>query len=209
MNLFIIGGTRGIGFETVKQARGRNHQVFLLARSPERFAFKQPDLKIIQGDIRERQSVEQGVGVSDVVIVCIGHPPTRRPVSVFSEGMKNVLQAMEQYGKRRLITVTGIGAGETRGHGGFFYDRIMHPLLLRTIYEDKNRQEALIEQSDTEWMIVRPGFLTNGPLTRSYKIVTDITGVKAGKISRADVAHFILEQVDRPAFIREKPLVTY
>jgi len=115
----------------------------------------------------------------------------------------------DQTGPGRLIAVTGIGAGDSRGHGGFLYDRIVNPLLLKTIYDDKNREEQVIMDSDSDWIIVRPGFLTNGPLTGKYRAITDLEGITAGKISRADVAHFVLSQIAEPTYKGQTPLLTY
>ena len=120
-----------------------------------------------------------------------------------------MLQAMKKTGVNLLVCVTGIGAGDSKNHGGFLYDQIVNPLLLKTIYDDKDRQEALLNKSDVDWIIVRPGFLTNGPRSGEYRAITDLTGVKAGKISRADVAHFILVQLASPTFLRQTPLLTY
>jgi putative NADH-flavin reductase len=120
-----------------------------------------------------------------------------------------VLAAMAEHGVRRLLCITGIGAGDSKGHGGFLYDRIFNPLLLKTIYQDKNRQEALIKASNTDWTIVRPAFLTNGPLTRNYRVLTDLSGVTAGKISRADVAHFMLVELAANHYLGQTPLLTY
>jgi putative NADH-flavin reductase len=153
--------------------------------------------------------VQQALAGQEVVCLTIGVGVTFKPVSVFSRGTQNLLAAMAVHGVRRLICVTGIGAGDSKGHGGFLYDRLFNPLLLRTIYEDKDRQEALIRASDADWTIVRPGFLTNGPLTGEYRVITDLTGVTAGKISRADVAHFILRELTENRYLRQTPLLTY
>jgi putative NADH-flavin reductase len=128
---------------------------------------------------------------------------------VFSQGTRNVLEAMHQQGVRRLICITGIGAGDSKGHGGFLCDRLFKPLLLKTIYEDKDRQESLIQNSEVDWTIIRPGFLTNGPLTKKYRAITDLRGVTAGKTSRADVAHFILEELAANRYLGQTPLLTY
>lgn len=209
MKLLIIGATRGIGFELLRQAVTAGHEITVLARYPEKLPFQDPNVHVIAGDILDPQAVEQAVQNHQAVCTCIGIPPTRKPVSVFSEGMKHVMSAMQLHGIRRLIAVTGIGAGDSRGHGGFLYDRIVNPLLLKTIYEDKDREERVIMDSDVDWVIVRPGFLTNGPLTKTYRAVTDLEGVTAGKISRADVAHFILSQLAEATFRRQTPLITY
>jgi putative NADH-flavin reductase len=120
-----------------------------------------------------------------------------------------MLDAMKKTGVRRLVCITGIGAGDSRNHGGFLYDRLLQPLLLKKVYDDKDRQEALIKASDVDWVIVRPGFLTNGPETGEYRVLTDLEGVTAGKISRADVAHFMLNELDSNKYLRQTPLITY
>jgi len=154
-------------------------------------------------------SVNAVTAGQDAICVCIGIPPTRKPLNLFSQGTANVIAAMGQQQNQKLIAVTGIGAGDSKGHGGFFYDRVLNPFLLSTIYDDKNRQEAIIKTSNVEWLIVRPGFLTNGPRTGKYRVIDDITGVTAGKISRLDVADFILKQISTPTYFGKTPLLTY
>ncbi|TAK84466.1 MAG: flavin reductase [Betaproteobacteria bacterium] len=134
--------------------------------------------------------------------------PWEQP-GVFAKGTARLLEAMKANAVRRLLCVTGIGAGDSRGHGGFLYDRIFFPLLLKSVYADKDRQEALIRAADLDWTIVRPGFLTSGPLTRRYRVLTDLAGVSAGRISRADVAHFMLEELAANRYLRQTPLLTY
>ena len=94
--------------------------------------------------------------------------------------------------------ITGVGAGDSRGHGGFFYDRIILPLVLKRIYEDKDRQERLLRASEANWTIIRPGVLTNGARTGEYRVLTELVGVTLGHISREDVAHFMRSELERP-----------
>jgi len=209
VKVLIIGATRGIGLKLLEQAFDRGHTVTALVRKPQRLKKIDEKVKVIKGDILDRVSVEAAMEDQDAVCCCIGIGPTRKPVTVFSEGMKNVVSSMKMHGVKKLISVTGIGAGDSRNHGGFLYDKIFNPLFLKTIYEDKDREEALIKKSEVDWIIVRPGFLTNGPVTEDYRIITDLRGVKAGKISRADVAHFILEQLANPTYLGKTPLLTY
>jgi len=166
-------------------------------------------LRAISGDILDEPKVREVMAGQEAVCLTLGVGVTRKPVTVFSRGTQNVLAAMVEHGVRRLLCITGIGAGDSKGHGGFLYDRIFQPLLLKTIYEDKDRQEALIRASDTDWTIVRPGFLTNGPLTGHYRVVTDLTGITAGRISRADVAHFMLGELSDNSYIGQTPLLIY
>jgi putative NADH-flavin reductase len=209
MKLLIIGATRGIGLQLVEQALQAGHEVTALVRDHRRVTKHHEGLRVVQGDILDLDSGQRAMAGQEAVFVTIGAGVTRKPVTLFSRGTQNVLEAMTRHGVRRLICVTGIGAGDSKGHGGFLYDRIFHPLLLKTIYADKDRQEALIRASGAEWTIVRPGFLTNGPMTKKYRAITDLTGVTAGKISRADVAHFLLEELAASRFITQTPLLTY
>jgi putative NADH-flavin reductase len=208
MNLLVVGATRGIGLQLVKQALEAGHAVTVLVRDPRRLSLQHERLTVMTGDIRDAEAVSRAMPGQDAVCCTIGIPPTWKSVTVFSEGTGNLLQAMKNAGTGRLIAVTGIGAGDSKGHGGFLYDRIFNPLLLKTIYEDKDRQEELIKASDLAWTIVRPAFLTNGPLTKRYRAFTDLAGVTVGRISRADVAHFILEELESNHYLKQTPLLT-
>lgn len=209
MNILIIGATRGIGRQVLDQALEQGHRVTVLARRPESLDLQHERLTVLRGDIGNAGSIFPAVRGQEAVIITIGIPPAWTPVHIFSEGTQHVLEAMAAHKVGRLLAVTGIGAGDSKGHGGFLYDRIFNPLLLGRIYADKDRQEAIIRQSPVAWTIVRPGFLTNGPLTGSYRVLTDLTGVTAGKISRADVAHFLLQEVVDNRYVGQTPLLTY
>jgi putative NADH-flavin reductase len=209
MKILIIGATRGIGLQILQHALAKDHDTTALARSPQKITVEHERLQVMQGDILDDHAVGSATEGQDVVISCIGIMPTRKPVSVFSVGIKNVLKAMDKSKVKLLISVTGIGAGDSRGHGGVFYDKIFQPLFLKTIYEDKDREESLIKDSQVNWIIVRPGFLTNGPMSGTYRVLTDLTDAKVGKISRADVAHFILNQLDSSEYLDQTPLLTY
>ncbi len=209
MHILIIGASRGIGLELLKQALPAGHEVTALARHFPALPGQREQLQAISGDILDERTVREVMAGQEAVCLTIGVGVTVKPVTVFSRGTQNVLAAMAEHGVRRLLCITGIGAGDSQGHGGFLYDRIFQPLLLKTMYADKDRQEALIRASDTDWTIVRPGFLTNGPLTGHYRVVTDLAGITAGRISRADVAHFMLGELSANSYLGQTPLLTY
>jgi len=209
LNILVIGGTSGIGLEVVRQSVARGHKVTALARRPERMTFFHRHLTVLKGDVLNAKSIEDAVSQNDVIISTIGMGPTREPVNVFSEGMKNTLAAMHIANTTRLITVTGIGAGDSKGHGGFFYDKLLQPLLLKTIYDDKDTQEALVKKStDTQWTIVRPGFLTDNAKENRYYVLGSLEGVTSGEISRADVAHFIVGTFEQGLYINKTVFLT-
>jgi putative NADH-flavin reductase len=209
MKIAIIGASRGIGYQLLKLALEEDHEVTVLLRYPNKLQITDTKLHVIKGDILDPSSVAAVTAGQDGICVCIGIPPSLKPVEVFSKGIKNVLASIENNSEQRLIVITGIGAGDSKGHGGFLYDRVFNPLLLKEIYKDKNREEALIKESHANWMIVRPGFLTNGPRTGKYLVIDKLTGVTAGKISRSDVADFMLKQLKEPTHFGKTPLLTY
>ena len=206
MRLAVIGATQGIGLELVRMALQTGHEVTALVRNPAKLTLAHPGLRVLAGDALDLGSVTAVCAGQDAVCLCIGVPPTRKPVQVFSQSTEVLLGDGPA---PKLVVVTGVGTGDSKGHGGFFYNKLLNPLLLGTIYADKDRQEALLKASQAEWLIVRPGFLTNGPRTGQYHVVNDLTGVTAGKISRRDVADFILNQVIHPTSFHQTPLLTY
>ncbi len=208
MRILVVGASRGLGLRLVENALGAEHHVTAFARRIHGLGANHPRLRSVAGDVMDRASVEAVVEGQDAVCWTLGTRPSLRPVRVFSEGTGNVLAAMARAGVGRLLVVTGVGTGDSRGHGGLLYDRLALPLFLKTIYDDKDRQEDLVRQSGVEWVLVRPGFLTNGPLTGRYRILMDLTGVRAGWISRSDVAHFLLEESAGPRYSRRAVLLT-
>lgn len=209
MKLLIIGASRGIGKVLLQEALKEDHQVRVLARNPEKVASSDGRLDLVRGDVRDQQSLAEAAREMDVVCSCIGVPITFKPVDLFSVAATNLVTLSRQQPELKLIAVTGIGAGDSKGHGGFLYDRIFKPLFLKTIYEDKDREEEIITSSGSNWLIVRPAGLTNGPRTGNYRVITDLEGTVAKRISRLDVADFILSQMVSPTQFGQTPLITY
>ncbi len=209
MKILVIGAARGIGAALAAQAVQEGHSITALVRSPEKMSPGAQDMRMIEGDIRDKDSVSIAVAGQDAVCITIGIGPAFKPVTVFSEGTSVVVDAMKRESVRKLVCVTGIGAGDSRGHGGFLYDRIVFPIFLERIYDDKDIQERIVRNSSLEWLIVRPGFLTNGPVTGRYRVITDLTGVRCGNISRGDLAHFILKEMKSMSYAGQAPLLTY
>ncbi len=209
MKILIIGASRGIGKALMEEALGDGVTVSVLARYPEKITMSHPALSIHRGDARDLGSVMELSRGCDVVCSCIGAPITFKPVDLFSTAAANYVAAVAANHGQKLIVITGIGAGDSKGHGGFLYDRIFNPLLLSAIYADKDREESIIKASSIDWLIVRPAGLTNGPRTGSYRVLTELTGTASRRISRRDVADFILAQSADPTMFGKTPLITY
>jgi putative NADH-flavin reductase len=209
MKIAVIGASRGLGYELLRLALAEGHEVTALLRNPSTLKITDSRLKLLAGDILDPASTAVVVAGQDAICVCIGVAPTLQAVTVFSRGIECVVAAMGQDSRQKLISITGIGAGDSKGHGGCLYDRLLNPLFLGTIYADKDRQEAIIKASNVDWLIVRPGFLTNGPRTGQYQVIEHMAGIKAGKISRRDVADFMLKQLATPTSFGKTPLLCY
>ena len=128
--------------------------------------------------------------------------------TLFSQSTRILVDAMKAAGVKRLIAVTGLGAGDSRGHGGLLYDLVVFPLLLKRVYDDKDVQEWIIKSSGLDrWTIVRPGLLTNRPATGRYRVLTASKDWQFGIISRADVANFLVQAIDDRALNATTPLL--
>ena len=124
---------------------------------------------------------------------------------LFSAATRVLVNAMEASAVRRLICVTGFGAGDSRG--GILYNTALC-LFLGRVYADKDVQESIIRRSRLDWTIVRPTILTNGPRTKAYRVLVDPNDWTSGFISRADVADFLVKQIDDASLLRQTPALT-
>jgi putative NADH-flavin reductase len=206
MRILVVGGTSGIGLAVARLALSRGHQVTVMARHPT--ASVPAGVRFIAGDVLDADAVATALRDQDAVVSSVGVPPSRRPMTTFSRGMANLLTGMRASGTTRLVAVTGIGAGDSRNHGGFGYDRLFMPYLMQGMYDDKTREEAEIRASSVDWTIVRPGFLNDAPPARRYQVVQGLEGVTSGTISRSDVADFILAALEQRAYLRSTVLLT-
>lgn len=210
--VLVIGASSGIGLETAKQALASGHAVRALARSAGRMAVEHPSLETFPADALESDDVARALDGVDVVVQALGVPSGPDlffgPVRLFSESTRVLVPAMKRAGVRRLIAVTGYGAGDSRSTMGCVQGTGFR-LLLGRAYDDKDAQEATIRDSDLDWTIVRPVVLTNGSRSGNYKVITDPRRWRNGLISRADVADFIVSQIADDAYIGKTPLLTY
>jgi putative NADH-flavin reductase len=206
--ILIIGASKGIGLETVRLAIEAGHSVRALSRSATAIPLHNSRLEKMAGDALDRGTVERALVGMDAVVQTIGVPPSAELIfsgtRVFSDAARVLVGAMEASAVRRLICITGFGAGDSRGRGGLLYDAAFC-LFLGRVYADKDVQERMIRQSQLEWTIVRPTILTNGPRTGAYRVLIDRRDWRSGCISRADVADFVLRQIDDATLLYKTP----
>ena len=208
--VLVIGASRGIGLETVRAAVHAGHNVRALARAAS-IPIQAAGLEKVSGDALVSDTIRNALKDVNVVVQTLGVDISPRAIvertTLFSRSTRILVDAMKAAGVKRLIAVTGLGAGDSRGHGGFLYDALAFPLLLKRVYDDKDVQERIIRSSGLDWTIVRPGLLTNSPATGQYRVLTASNDWRFGMISRADVADFIVRQIDDRALIGATPLL--
>jgi putative NADH-flavin reductase len=212
MNVLVFGATGGTGRTLVAQTLEQGHRVTAFARNPDIIKMKHDNLVIVQGDILDYASVERAVKGQDAVLSALGNKAIRRNTTI-SEGTRNIIKAMEKYGIKRLVFESSISIGDSKPQQrqfGLFYKTIIFPFVLRNMFLDKEIQERSIMQSSLDWVIVRPAVLINGPRTGVYRseFNGDDKSIKA-KISRADVADFMLKQLVDNTYVHKTPSLSY
>lgn len=211
MKVVIFGASKGIGLETVRRALEAGYQVRAFARSASAIPDVHANLEKVDGDALDPQAVRAAIAPGDVVIQALGislNPQNViRPVTLFSDATRILVDAMKDVGATRLICVTGFGAGDSAGRGSFLYQAFGRQGLLKRAYDDKDIQEWIIRRSGLDWTIARPGILTDSPHTGRYQVLSDAREWRLGKISRANVADFLVRQIDNDAHIGDTPVL--
>jgi putative NADH-flavin reductase len=195
MKISIIGASQGTGALAVKNALDRGHLVTAFARTPERLGIEHANLTLLKGDFHQPQSVSDAVRGQDALIITASSTSMKgfkANPNYFSQGTAYVIEAMKTHGVKRLVVLSALGVGESRQNAGFFVETLLISFLLKLPYLDHERQEKLVKASGLDWVIARPGRLTDGPAHRRYQKETGLTPVKKS-ISRADVADFLVE----------------
>ncbi len=209
--VLVMGASRGIGLETVKALLARGLDVRAFSRSATDIAIEDPKLEKFDGDALDPESVERALAGVDAVVqslgVAFGPDAVLKGTTLFSKATRVLIDAMRKVGPKRLIVVTGAGAGDSRGHGSILFDRIVFPLVLKRVYDDKDVQEQMVKASGLDWTIVRPGGLTGGAATGRYDVLTDPDTWRGGFIARADVADFLASEVLEPRYVGQTPVL--
>jgi uncharacterized protein YbjT (DUF2867 family) len=207
MKILVLGATGGTGRLIVSDAVAKGHSVVALVRSAARADL--PGAELIEGAATSERILGRALDGCDAVVSALGTGMGFRKVSLLTEATRALVPVMTRSGVRRLVCVSALGVGDSRGHGGFVFDRLFQPLLLSQAYQDKERQEATIRSSSLDWVIVRPCMLTDDPAQGSVRAVIDLGGIHGGKIARADVARFVVDQLTTDTWLRRTPVLLW
>jgi uncharacterized protein YbjT (DUF2867 family) len=207
MKILLLGATGGTGRLILREAIAAGHQVVALVRNKAKAA-SLSGATLIEGDARSSAALAAALAGCDGVISALGTKMSPfRQVTLLSTATAALVEAMGKQGVMRLVCITGLGAGDSRGHGGFLFDRLIMPLLLRNVYADKDRQEAIITASSLDWTLVRPVVLTSKPATGKVRAQVNLAEVQGGTITRGDVARFVVAELSGGNWTRQAPLI--
>ena len=209
MKLLVLGATGGTGREVVAQALRHGHDVTAFVRDPRKMAGTDGRLRVVVGSTTDGEgAVAQAVRGQDVVVSALGRRNSFRSSDLIARSMRAIVPAMESQGVQRLIVVSAYGVGDS-GRDAALLPRLMYRLLLRDIFADKKAGEDYLRRSGLDWTLVYPVALTNGPRTGRYRVGErlELRGVLP-RISRADVADFILTQLGSTAYRRKVAIIS-
>jgi len=206
MKLAIFGATGKTGIEIVKQALDQGHAVTAYVRDPSRLAIEDERLTIVVGDAFNPASVAKSVKGQDAVICALGAGSELKKTTVRTTGTINIISGMQKNDVKRLLVVTAMGVGESWDTLSLI-NKFFFATLLKSSRDDHETQEAAVKVSGLDWTIIRPSGLTDTPRTGVYEVGENIPAVTS-KISRADIADLILNELEQNELIGKAVTIT-
>ncbi|QCW99454.1 SDR family oxidoreductase [Aggregatimonas sangjinii] len=213
MNVLIIGATGNVGQHTVDYALKNGHTVTAFGRSVEKIENLNPNLTIYKGDVTKLEDVQNAMQHQDVAILTFGAPLNKDTLfnvpDLCEKGTLITVEAMKGANVPRLICMTAIGAGDSKGHGRFIFRNIIEPVLLGRIMEDRTRQEEIVRNSQLpEWSIIRPTELSNDE-SSEVRFIKDLENEKEPEtISRKDVGRVLANLITDKRYDKQTILIT-
>jgi putative NADH-flavin reductase len=209
VKILLFGATGPTGQRVLAQALARGHTVTAFVRDPSRLAIHDDRVRVVVGDAtRDVAANADALRGQDVVVSALGRRATLSSDHLIERSMRMIVPAMERAGVRRLILLSAFGVGESR-YDAPWIPRIMYRALLGDIFRDKLAGEKRVRQSSLDWTFIYPVILTNGPLTGRYRAGERLTLRGIPRISRADVARFILTEAENGGFVRKVVALSY
>ena len=205
-----MGATSGIGAAALNQAVGRGLPVRAFARSADSLEARHM-VEPFAGDARSPEDVQGGLSGARAVIYALGIKERLSMLweeeTLFSDTTRVLIDAMSGMGIKRVVAVTGFGAGRSKSAMSTL-ERMGHRAVMGKPYADKNRQESLIMDSDLDWTIARPVILTNGPEATRPNVLRDPATWRNGLVSRAAVATYLIDAIENDLDIRADVVLT-
>lgn len=207
MNIAIIGAGAGIGFQSVMRALKNGHTVKALSTNTDQIP-DHPKLIKINGSATSPIDLKNAIKDSDAVLITVG-TKNKKATTLFSDIANTLIKVTDDLNfSSPVLVITGFGAGQSKNYLSFFM-RTVISLFLKDQYINKTIMEEIITKSSLKWEIIRPGMLTDGYASSTYKVISGLQkGMRVGKISRADVAHFLITEAENSTRIYQYVALT-
>jgi putative NADH-flavin reductase len=207
--ILVLGATGGTGRQVVNQALAQGHEVTAFIRRPERLPSQWAErLRVVVGDVTgDTEPLAEAARNQEAVISALGTGKSLRSGGLITRSMPNIILAMEWHSVARLIFTSAFGVGSTWSDVPIV-PRVLERLFLRDIYADKERGEEILRRSELDWTLVYPVALTNGPRTGRYRVGERLSLRGLPMISRADLADFMLTQIEDRKYVRKGVLIS-
>jgi len=203
VRLLVFGATGATGQQIVIQGLQQGHEVTVFVRNPAKLTLRDDRLRVVVGSVPEdADAISAAVRGQNAVISALGVRNSLKSGNLISRAMRTIVPAMERQAVGRLIFTSAFGVGDTRRDAPLL-PRIMYRVLLTDIFADKAGAEHYLRGSRLDWTLVYPVLLTNCPRTGQYRVGERLSLRGLPMISRADVADFILKQVQDPTYVRK------
>ena len=208
--LLVIGANGGIGLATVQQSLALPYRVIALVRDPTKLQLTHPHLQIVKGDVLQPETYASYLPGAVAVISALG-VRHNRPTTLYSRGNAILLEQMQRAGVRRIFCISASGLDTNPTHPFIVRWFTMNVLqkVLRNMYADLRQMEAIVKNSPLDWTLVRPPRLTDKAATGQYRMAIDQPLPRGYSIARADVAHFMLNNIAAEGLFRKTVEVGY
>jgi len=194
--LIVFGATGGTGKQVVEQALQAEHQVTVVVRNPDAFNIQHKNLEIIKGDVFQPLTFSNAIKEKDVIISCLG-VQHKKPTIIYSEGINNIIQVMQREKVNRIICLSA-GAVIVPSKSSLFLKFVTKNILQRLfkyMYADMLIMEKILRNANLNWTVVRPPWLRDSKYTAKYRTTINEHLSNPSKISRADLAHYIINHL--------------
>jgi putative NADH-flavin reductase len=197
MKLAVFGANGPTGRLLTQLALDEQHDVVAFTRHPDAFPIEHPRLEIAAGDVHDAVEVAAAIDGADAVLSTLGVPFAKTPITVYSDGVANIISGMHAADIKRFVCVSSSAIGpHPEPLGGFVFEKIMQPYVVnklgKTLYDDMRRMEAMVSLSDLAWTIVRPSGLFEAPAVSEYEVAIDHVAWRF--TARIDLADCLLRQ---------------
>jgi putative NADH-flavin reductase len=206
MKVLVIGAAGKSGEVLVNEALAAGHKVTAFVRGAAQY--KKANVRVVAGDVLDAAAVDVAVAGQDAVIDALGGKTPWKVTTMETNAAHNIVGAMRRNGVRRLLKISVVGAGESVKNAGFFNEHVLMRTFLRGLLVDKAGMEAEIEGSNLDWTLVRPPMLTDGNKTGVARVLSTEGGEKAHRITREDLAAFMVQQLESSRYVRQAVTVT-